>query len=196
MGDGLENRRLPSLARRPLLWCVPLLAVCAAIAFWPVHSVTNLALLVAGKAIAIVLIVAVWTALLWEDRRAVLRQVNDPNLPPGDGHVSGVSDMARAGRYRQASLRAFKLTIVSAVLAPLLFALGIGAAMPMAGSSGLVVLIPLSILLAGIAIIGNLYAFLTGIIAWRMGARTCPWVYLDGVLILVSAGFFRFLLSL
>jgi uncharacterized membrane protein len=98
---------------------------------------------------------------------------------------------------REISLLAFAVTAVSAVLAPILFAIAMAEAMPMGSRSPLPgILVPLSILLAVTAIVANLVAFVTGRRAWRSDGRPCPWIIINGILIAVTVWYIGMLLSL
>ncbi len=94
-----------------------------------------------------------------------------------------------AARSRQAAL----LTLVLAVVGGACFAIGLGAAF---GRSGPDVLAPVGLFLLAAAAYQNLVAFGAGVLAWRRDRAACRWIYLNGLLILVTIGVGIFLLRL
>ncbi len=96
------------------------------------------------------------------------------------------------------SRAAFLVTIGSLVIAPLLFAIAMAMAMPMGNQSGSVpdYLAAIALLLAGISIVANLVAWITGVRARRAEGRTCAWIYVDAILFLITVWWLGMLLSM
>jgi hypothetical protein len=120
------------------------------------------------------------------------------------GVVAGIMTFVavRTAMFRsvsQLSLAAFLVTIGSLILAPLLFAIAMGMAMPRGNQSGNLpdYLAGIASVLAGISIVANIVAWVTGVRAKRTEeGRTCGWIYVDAILFLITVWWLGMLLSM
>jgi hypothetical protein len=85
------------------------------------------------------------------------------------------------GPLQRLSLKCCLATVVAGIAAALLFLVG-----QSAGPSASQELLNLRFLAVAIAIVANVAAFLTGVVAWMDHKEPCPWIVFNGLLIVVT----------